>query len=854
MRIAGKKWPVEWASIMKRIIQLLSGLAVIAASAAQPLESSVHALVRADQPGHRIPETLYGIFFEDINYAADGGIYAERIANRGFDWQTPVLEAWTKDYRGGGTARLTREAEAPLHPRTAQYLRIDVLHPGADHAGVGVSNHGFGGIAVKQGAIYDLAIHARPHANYAGGLTVQLESKHGELLASFRIDPSDWKNRQPPSKPESPMATVPLADWVKYTAELKPSATAEDANLVVLCDAVGTMDIEFVSLFPRDTYKQRRNGLRADLVELLKAMKPGSMRFPGGCIVEGTDLANLYDWKRTVGPVEGRPVNHNLWGYWQSGGLGFFEYFQLAEDIGASPLPILAAGMSCQFRKSEMIPLDGLDRVIQDAVDLIEFANGAPTTRWGKVRATMGHPAPFHLKMLGIGNENWGMDFIRRYEIIYQGIKARHPEIEIVSSAGAGPAGAEYELAWERIPKIGAQWIDEHYYVSADWLFQSTRRYDKFKRGGPKVYVGEYACHLPDKANSIFAALAEAAMMTGFERNSDVVGMTAYAPLFSKIGSTQWTPDMIWFTNTRAFGTPSYHVQHLFGNHRPDKLLPTELRSSSKPQAAAGSIGLQTWRTSAEFKDLRVTQADQVLYAFDPASDLDSWSKPVEGSWRIANAVLHQSDTKAEQTAIRIGDPSWQDYTVRLKARKLDGAEGFIIRVRERHGSYVHVNLGGWGNTAHGIEASGANPLVRIPGRIDSNRWYEIEISLAEDRLTVQLDGVAVFKEVSVPVPAEPSVEIVSGYDESRKEIVLKCVNASAENRPLFVESLGARVSEQQARRITLSGDASAVNDLNHPDRVAPIEDSVRVPGSKFQIELKGSSLTILRYKADLSP
>ena len=339
---------------MKTIVSLACTLAVLGATAAWAAGPGVTAVVRADQPGHTVPKTLYGIFFEDINYAADGGIYAELVANRGFDWPTPELEAWKKDFRGGGIARLSRHAGFPVHPNTAQYLRIEVLHPGRQAAGAGVSNNGFGGIALKQGATYDLAFYARPHRSYAGGLTIALESKSGVLLARFRLDPKDWKNQQPAAKDASPLDPDALANWVRYTAELVPSATVADARLVVLCDARGTVDLDLVSLFPRDTYAKRPNGLRADLVELLKEMKPGSMRFPGGCVVEGTDMANMYDWKRTVGPIERRPVNRNLWGYWQSGGLGFFEYFQLAEDIGASPLPILAAGMSCQFRNAEI--------------------------------------------------------------------------------------------------------------------------------------------------------------------------------------------------------------------------------------------------------------------------------------------------------------------------------------------------------------------------------------------------------------------------------------------------------------------------------------------------------------------
>lgn len=835
---------------MKRITTFAACLTAITAATSWVAGSEIKAVVRADQPAHEIPETLYGIFFEDINYAADGGIYAELVANRGFDWPTPTLQAWAKDYRGGGTARITRQSGFPLHPNTAQYLRIEVYHPGKDQSGVGVSNNGFGGIVLKQDALYDLAFYARPHANYKGGLTVALESKAGERLASFRLNPQDWKNNQPADAGNSPLDPAALADWVKYTAELKPTASAEDAKLVVLCDAEGTVDLEFVSLFPRDTYKQRRNGLRADLVELLKAMKPGSMRFPGGCIVEGNDLANLYDWKRTVGPVERRPVNANLWGYWQSGGLGFFEYFQLAEDIGASPLPILAAGMSCQFRKSEMIPLDALDRVIQDALDLIEFANGAPDTPWGKVRAEMGRPEPFKLKMLGIGNENWGMEFIERYEIIYKAIKAKHPEIEIVSSSGAGPSGPEYDLAWDKIPKIGADWIDEHYYVSADWLFNNTGRYDQFNRKGPKVYVGEYACHLHNRANSLYAALAEAAMMTGFERNSDIVGMTAYAPLFSKIGSTQWVPDLIWFTNSKSYGTPSYHVQKLFGTHRPDVVLPTEASVQTTSLPPVGGIGVQTWSGSAEFKDIRVTRGSENLYTFDPADGLEGWSKPAEGNWEVVDGALRQTNTGVNRTAISIGSSKWQDYTVRLKARKLGGDEGFIIRVRDQGNRFVHVNFGGWGNTQHGIEQDGANPLTRKPGTIETGRWYDVEVSLSGDRVSASLDGEKVFENFAVGTANAPKIEFVSGYDRAAGEIVLKVVNPRPEASTVNFTLQGAKVNAGPARRILLTGDPDAINDPENPDRISPLEDQIELPGNVFRLELPASSLTILRCKA----
>ena len=828
-----------WAAV-------LLGAGAMLAQAAPGLQ----ATVQADRPGHEIPKTLYGIFFEDINYAADGGLYAELIANRGFDWPAQNLEAWVKEYRGGGMARLSRPAGFPVHPNTAQYLRIEVLHPGKDAAGVGVANAGFGGIALKQGAIYDLAFYARPHRDYRGGLTVALETKAGQVLARYRIEPKDWRNQQPAQPDASPLDPDALANWVRYTAELVSGETVKDARLVVLCDAPGTVDLELVSLFPRDTFGQRRNGLRADLVQLLKDMKPGSVRFPGGCIVEGADFGNLYDWKRTVGPIERRPVNRNLWGYWQSHGLGFFEYFQLCEDIGAAPLPILAAGMSCQFRKEEVLPLDGLDFAIRSALDLIEFANGAPTTPWGKVRADMGHPAPFGLKMVGIGNENWDNDFIDRYAVIYRAVKAKHPEIEIVSSAGAGPSGEMYDLAWQRIPGIGAQWVDEHYYVPADWLFQQQHRYDTFERKGPKVYVGEYACHLPGKENSLYAALAEASMMTGFERNSDIVGMTAYAPLFNKVGNSQWTPDLIWFDNTRSFGTPSYHVQKLFMRHLPDRHLPVTAQAESPVLPPAGRIGLHTWNTTAEFKDIRVTRGDATLYAWDPARKLEGWSKAREGQWVVAEGVLRQADREQTQTMIALGDPAWRDYTVRLKARRVAGAEGFIVRVRDEGGRFVHVNFGGWGNTQHGIEQNGSNPLVQKPGKIEAGRWYDVEIALDGEMVSAKLDGAVVFDRVHVPAGKGPPVTLVAGYDQAAGEIVVKAVNPVDAPCPLQLTLAGAQVAAQQARRITLTGEPTAINDLDHPDRVAPVEDTLAVAGPAITTTLAPSSLTILRIKA----
>jgi len=828
---------------MKQTLLVLITAGTLTLSAQpQPLQVTV----RADQPGHAIPKTLYGIFFEDINYAADGGLYPELIANRGFDWRTREPEGWSREWRGDGMGRISLQGGYPVNPNTWQYLRIECYAPGE---GAGVANSGFGGIAVKEGARLGLSFYARPHAGYQGGVTVRLETVDRKELASYRIEKTAWKNKPSPAKKLSPLDPPPPPEWFKYESVLTSPATVTNAQLVVLLDAVGTVDIDLVSLYPQATFKNRRNGLRADLIQMLKEMKPATLRFPGGCVVEGGDFDTMYHWKRTVGPLERRSINWNRWGYWQSHGLGFFEYFQMAEDIGAEPLPILAAGMTCQFKKPvECIPVESLDGVIENALHLIEFANGTAGTPWGRVRAEMGHPEPFNLKYVGIGNENWDNIFLDRYEIIAKAVKAKHPEITIISSAGAAPEGPMYELAWNRLPGMKAEIVDEHYYKSPEWFFSQTGRYDHFDREGPKVYAGEYACHTRDRKNNLIAALAEAAMMTGFERNSDVVRMAAYAPLFNKIGSTQWNIDLIWFDNVQAFGTPSYYVQKLFMNNLPDILLPTEVHSNETPLPPAGAIGVHTWSTAAEFKDIKVMRGGEPLYTFDPSAELKGWSKAKEGQWSIKDGALRQSDATVNQTMITLGERGWRDYTLELKARKISGAEGFIIRVRDQKDKAVHLNLGGWGNKQHGIEQNGSNPVTRKPGSIETGRWYAIRIQLEGEQVKAWLDGDLLFDE-RITNSKMARAYLVSGLDKTTGEIVVKCVNPHAESQTVNLTLAGAKVAMQRAQRITLTGNPDDVNTLEAPLRVGPQEDTVEIAGEVSTLTLPPSSLTILRIK-----
>jgi alpha-L-arabinofuranosidase len=494
-------------------------------------------------------------------------------------------------------------------------------------------------------------------------------------------------------------------------------------------------------------------------------------------------------------------------------------------------MPILAAGMTCQFANAELAPMDSMGYFIQNALDLIEFANGDVNTKWGKVRADMGHPKPFNLKYLGVGNENWDQIFLDRYLVIDRGIRAKHPEIKIISSAGAGPSGPRYDLAWKFLTENKADLVDEHYYVSADWLLKSTTRYDTFDRKGPKVYSGEYACHLPNRANSLYSALCEAAMMTGFERNSDVVVMSSYAPLFGKVAHDQWKPDLIWYDNVRSFGSPNFYVQKLFASNLPATLIPSECIAQSVPLKAAGCVGNET------------------LYAYTP--DLKGWSKTKEGKWIVKDGALRQTVPDKSNTGILIGDPTWSDYTLTLKARKISGEEGFIVRFRDNGSRNVHLNLGGWGNQSHGIEAGQGNIIGgKKPGHIENDKWYDIKVVLNGTKVSAWLNDEVICKDVVIETASGTDFFTVSGYDKDAGEIVVKCINVAEADRPLKLDFGTHKLQAQKAKRITLSGDANMVNDLDNPTRCAPIMDTVDVAGgSLFTTTLKPMSMTVFRFK-----
>jgi len=552
---------------------------VVAVLAQAPSPGPDVVSVQVSRPGAAISPTMFGVFFEDINFAADGGLYPERIKNRSFEFDEP-LAGWARRERGPADGELTIRTDRPLSEHNPHYLRLRVHAAGN---GFVASNAGFRGIGVEAGAEYVVSVYARRVGSGPQALRAAVTGQRGEMLGEASLGGF-------------------TGEWKRYEAVIRPSKTAARAQFQVLVEQPGDLDLDMVSLFPKETWNNRPGGLRKDLVQLLADLKPGFIRFPGGCIVEGRRLDLRYQWKRTVGELAERRVLINRWAdenervapdYYQSFGLGFFEYFQLAEDIGARPLPIVNCGMACQFNSGEMAALDALDAYIQDALDLVEFANGPVESRWGGLRARMGHPAPFGLTMLGVGNEQWGARYIDRYRRFASALKAKHPEIQLVASAGPFASGEQFDFLWPQLRELKADLVDEHYYMPPAWFLANATRYDKYDRSGPKVFAGEYAAHTsgpgrPGNRNNWQAALAEAAFLTGLERNADVVRMASYAPLLAHVEAWQWAPDLIWFDNLRSYGTPSYHVQKVFASNAGSRILPVAINGHT----AAGQHGL----------------------------------------------------------------------------------------------------------------------------------------------------------------------------------------------------------------------------------------------------------------------
>ena len=529
-----------------------------------------------------ISPDLVGIFFEDLSYAADGGLYAELVQNRSFEYQATEqptwgpMTGWDFVQRGGGKGDFWVDSSGPIHPNNPHSILMEVKSAGE---GVGLSNAGFDGIAVVSGEKYDFSVFARM-LNVGGGrnnkpvgrlpLNVRLESKEGVVLGEANLEASD-----PP-------------EWKQLTATITANQTVPDARLVVLVRAPGLVALDEISLFPQATFKGRKNGLRNDLAQAIAELHPKFVRFPGGCLVHGDGVTNIYRWKDSIGPVEQRKGQSNIWRYHQSLGLGYFEYFQFCEDIGAKPLPVVAAGVSCQNSThtrgtgQQSIPMADMTAYVQEVLDLIEYANGPETSHWGSKRAAAGHPLPFGLKYLGVGNEDKiTPEFKERFKMIFEAVKEKYPEIVVIGTAGPSPNGEDFDKGWQFATELGVPMVDEHCYKSPQWFWDNLKRYDTYNRSQSHVYMGEYASFDNKRRSTLRSALAEAAWLTSLERNGDVVAFASYAPLLAKRDHTQWSPDLIYFNNTAVFPTINYEVQKLFSRNSGDKWVESRAKTSS---------------------------------------------------------------------------------------------------------------------------------------------------------------------------------------------------------------------------------------------------------------------------------
>ena len=591
--------------------------------------------VNTKKVGAKVQPTMYGIFFEDINYAADGGLYGELVKNRSFEFPDALM-GWK------AFGKFEVKNDGPFE-RCPHYVVLG--YSGHNDAATGLQNEGYFGIGIEKGEDYRFSVWAKA---VSGDATVEVSL----------VDESTMEEHQEFATAE---LKVSGNEWKKYELVLKPAKTVQKANLRLLLKGKNSVALEHVSLFPKHTFKDRENGMRRDLAQALYDLHPGVFRFPGGCIVEGSSLEQRYQWKNSIGPVENRPLNGNRWlstfnyrlfpDYYQSYGLGFYEYFLLSEDIGAEPLPVLNVGMACQYQNwnnpKAHVPVDSLQPYIQDCLDLIEFANGDVNTTWGKKRAEMGHPAPFNLKFLAVGNEQWDNLYYERLRPFVKAIKAKYPNIKLIGTSGPDSEGEMFDKGWKAMKELKADLVDEHFYRDEHWFLSHGLRYEGYDRKGPKVFAGEYACHGKGKKwNHFETSLYEAAFMTDLERNADVVDMATYAPLFAHVDGWQWRPDMIWYDNTRMFKTVSYYVQQMYACNKGTNVLPLTMNG----KAVAGQEGQDGLFASAVVDKQKGEVIVKVANTSDKAQEVTLNLNGLKGSHSASLTTLQCDNMDAENT------------------------------------------------------------------------------------------------------------------------------------------------------------------------------------------------------------
>ncbi|MCC9135606.1 alpha-L-arabinofuranosidase C-terminal domain-containing protein [Pontibacter silvestris] len=613
----------------------------------------------------QISDMLIGAFFEDISYAADGGLYAELVQNRDFEYKPSEKKGKDKNWNHttawvleGDNASFRIDSLNPIHPNNKYYAVLDVKQ-----LGKGLVNEGFDGIALKAGEKYNFSAFAKAIDSKSNTLTVRLTDKNGRNLAETKIN------------------NIGTA-WKKYNATLMTKETVADAKIAVVPQKAGKVGLDMISLFPQNTFNGRKNGLRKDLAQTIADLHPKFMRFPGGCVAHGDGIENIYRWKNTIGPLEGRVPMRNLWGYHQSMGLGYYEYFQFCEDIGAEPVPVLAAGVPCQnsstggHGQQGGIPMADMDEYVQDVLDLIEWANGDKNTTWGKKRIEAGHPEPFNLKYVGIGNEDLITDiFEERFTMIFNAVKEKHPEITVIGTVGPFYMGTDYDEGWALARKLQVPMVDEHYYQSPGWFINNQDFYDRYDRAGTKVYLGEYAAFVDDRRMNIESALSEALYLSAIERNGDVVSMTSFAPLLAKEHHTSWNPDLIYFNNTEVKPTVDYYVQKLYSLNSGDTYVPAKVELTEKQENVQKRIGVSVVQDTRS-KDLIVKLVNLLPVDVNSALDLSAFNMAgKEATLTVLQGKPTDENVMPKESTVQVSEklkyqlPAYSFSVIRIKTK-----------------------------------------------------------------------------------------------------------------------------------------------------------------------------------------
>jgi alpha-L-arabinofuranosidase len=802
------------------MVLVLATLALAALSTrAQP---GAVVTIQADQPGAVVSSNLFGVFFEEINFAGEGGIYAEMVRNRSLYNPTNALY-WTLVKQGTAAGTMTIDTTKPLNTNAPNALKLTMQ---SGTGSVGAGNAGFFGMSVQSGANYNLSFYVAGSAGYSGPVVAQLQSATGSTVyaqATFNNLTTNWQH---------------------FTTALSSTGTDTNARLVLQITGPGTIWLDVVSLFPTATFSNRANGLQPDLVNMLSALHPSFLRFPGGNFIEGANITNAVRWKKTIGDISQRPGHLNdAWGYWSTDGFGYHEFLQFCEDMGMEPLYGINCGLALGYNgaTNNTIPLAQMGPWVQDALDAIQYANGDTNTTWGALRAANGHPAPFNLKYMEIGNENGGSFYNDRYALFYSAIKSNYPAMHLIAPDWGGiPSSAPVEIQ------------DEHYYSSAGTFDSYATKYDSYSRNGPKVFVGEYAVNSGfGTYGNLTSALGEAAFMTGMERNSDLVQMASYAPLFANLNGMQWQPNLIYYDSARGvFGTPSYYVQELFGQNRGDSVLPTSVVITTNLSGVSGehgAIGLGSWNTSVQYTNIVVTSNGVTLYHSDFVNQGTNGWRVFNGTWNT-NHGLYQQTALITDCYSTSGNTNWGNYTISLQARKVSGSEGFLVLFNFLDdNNWTWWNIGGWNNTLDGVEQTvGGNKTLisgQVPQTIATNTWYNISIVQNSSSVLFYLNGSLV---QSIANPG--GIYASSTYAKSGGQIIVKAVNAYNAPVATTFNVAGAGSVAPGATVIQLtSASATDENSLLSPAHVSPVTNSIVNAGTNFTLTLPANSLSILR-------